>query len=138
MRPARSSASDAAVELFQSALLSYWNFEPKQEQLKGGLEVDESDKSDDLRKVDTTVEAPSKLCVCVQTHNADGRSIPVLFFDEAHRLPALISAQDETMKVLLDACLVLTKQDRLCHVVMATSSSHFFQWLRQLNVLQHV
>ena len=41
------------------------------------------------------------------------------------------------MKVLLDACLVLTKQDRLCHVVMATSSSHYFTWLRQLNVLQH-
>ena len=52
-------------------------------------------------------------------------------------MPALISAADETMKVLLDACLVLTKQDRLAHVVMATSSSHFFQWLRQLNVLQH-
>ena len=67
MRPARSSACDVAVELFQSALLSYWNFEPKQEQLKGGLEVDESDKSDDLRKVDTTVEAPSKLCVRVQS-----------------------------------------------------------------------
>lgn len=41
------------------------------------------------------------------------------------------------MKCILDALLVLTKQDRLCHVITATSDSFFMQWLRQFNVLQH-
>lgn len=41
------------------------------------------------------------------------------------------------MKCLLDAMLVLTKQDRLCHVVHATSDPFYQTWLRQLNVMQH-
>lgn len=41
------------------------------------------------------------------------------------------------MKVLLDSTLVLTKQDRLCHVVHATSDPFYQTWLRQLNVMQH-
>ena len=58
-----------AVELFQSALLSYWTFEPNQEQLQGGLKVDAAEKSDgpdrseDLRKVDASLDAPTKLYV---------------------------------------------------------------------------
>ena len=41
------------------------------------------------------------------------------------------------MKSLLDAMLVLTKQDRLCHVIHATSDPFYQTWLRQLNVMQH-
>ena len=41
------------------------------------------------------------------------------------------------MKCLLDSMLVLTKQDRLCHVVHATSDSFYQSWLRQLNIMQH-
>lgn len=41
------------------------------------------------------------------------------------------------MKCLLDSMLVLTKQDRLCHVVHATSDPFYQNWLRQLNVVQH-
>lgn len=41
------------------------------------------------------------------------------------------------MKTLLDAMLVLTKQDRLAHVVHATSDSFYMHWLRQMNVAQH-
>ena len=41
------------------------------------------------------------------------------------------------MKCLLDAMLVLTKQDRLCHVIHATSDPFYHTWLRQLNVMQH-
>ena len=33
--------------------------------------------------------------------------------------------------------LVLTKQDRLCHVIHATSDPFYQTWLRQLNVMQH-
>ena len=39
------------------------------------------------------------------------------------------------MKALLDAMLVLTKQDRLCHVIHATSDPFYQTWLRQLNVM---
>lgn len=54
------------------------------------------------------------------TESEDGKKkppvkkIPVFFLDEAHKLPALIQT-DTAMKSLLDAMLVLTKQDRLIH-----------------------
>ncbi|KAF4607996.1 hypothetical protein EYR40_000337 [Pleurotus pulmonarius] len=64
------------------------------------------------------------------------KKVPVIFFDEAHKLPALIQSSD-TMKCLLDSMLVLTKQDRLCHVIHATSDPFYQTWLRQLNVMQH-
>jgi len=77
----------------------------------------------------------------------------VIFFDEAHKLyaigccfsskylitfssPTLIKSTD-TMKYLLESMLVLTKQDRLCHVIHATSNPFYQTWLRQLNVMQH-
>jgi len=50
--------------------------------------------------------------------------------------PALIQSS-EAMKCLLDSMLVLTKQDRLCHVIHATSDPFYQTWLRQLNVMQH-
>jgi hypothetical protein len=80
--------------------------------------------------------------------------MPVLFLDEAHKLfvfffhslpptplivtfsPGLIQSV-EAMKALLDSMLVLTKQDRLCHVIHATSDPFYQTWLRQLNVMQH-
>jgi len=64
------------------------------------------------------------------------KKMPVFFIDEAHKLPALIRSTD-AMKCLLDAMLVLTKQDRLCHVIHATSDPFYQTWLRQLNVMQH-
>lgn len=62
--------------------------------------------------------------------------IPVFFLDEAHKLPSLIK-DSEAMKCLLDALLVLTKQDRLCHVINATSDPFYMYWLRNMNVLTH-
>lgn len=50
--------------------------------------------------------------------------------------PALIQSSG-TMKCLLDSMLVLTKQDRLCHVIHATSDPFYQTWLRQFNVMQH-
>ncbi|KAL0567601.1 hypothetical protein V5O48_014388, partial [Marasmius crinis-equi] len=64
------------------------------------------------------------------------KKIPVIFFDEAHKLPALIQST-EAMNCLLSSFLVLTKQDRLCHVIHATSDPFYHTWLRQLNVMQH-
>ncbi|KIY49830.1 hypothetical protein FISHEDRAFT_40955 [Fistulina hepatica ATCC 64428] len=72
------------------------------------------------------------------------KKIPVIFFDEAHNRiqvqllyrPLLVKSAD-TMKCLLDVMLVLTKQDRLCHVIHATSDPFYSTWLRQLNVIEH-
>jgi hypothetical protein len=64
------------------------------------------------------------------------KRVPVFFLDEAHKLPGLIQSV-EAMKALLDSMLVLTKQDRLCHVIHATSDPFYQTWLRQLNVMQH-
>ncbi|KAI0050287.1 hypothetical protein FA95DRAFT_1555794 [Auriscalpium vulgare] len=64
------------------------------------------------------------------------KKMPVFFLDEAHKLPGLIQSV-EAMKSLLDSMLVLTKQDRLCHVIHATSDPFYQTWLRQLNVMQH-
>jgi len=52
------------------------------------------------------------------------------------RSPTLIQSSD-AMKCLLDSMLVLTKQDRLCHVIHATSDPFYQTWLRQLNVMPH-
>ncbi|KAJ8083104.1 hypothetical protein PM082_008972 [Marasmius tenuissimus] len=64
------------------------------------------------------------------------KKMPVIFFDEAHKLPALIQSS-EAMNCLLSTFLVLTKQDRLCHVIHATSDPFYHTWLRQLNIMQH-
>lgn len=60
----------------------------------------------------------------------------VLLLDEAHKLSALIN-DELSLKVLLDTFLVLTKQDRLCHVILSTSDSFFQHFLRSMNVGHH-
>lgn len=64
------------------------------------------------------------------------KKVPVFFLDEAHKLPNLIK-DGEAMKCILDALLVLTKQDRLCHVIHVTSDPFYMYWLREMNVLAH-
>ncbi|KNE98837.1 hypothetical protein PSTG_07859 [Puccinia striiformis f. sp. tritici PST-78] len=86
-------------------------------------DLDQSGNSQDDSEQSTEWKPPTKL-------------IPVIFIDEAHKLPALIKDQ-ETMKCILDGLLVLTKQDRLCHVINATSDPFYMNWLRNMNVLTH-
>lgn len=59
-----------------------------------------------------------------------------LFFFPVRYSPALIQSSG-AMKCLLDAMLVLTKQDRLCHIIHATSEPFYQTWLRKANVMQH-
>ncbi|KAI0795527.1 hypothetical protein C8Q75DRAFT_712191 [Abortiporus biennis] len=162
--------SDVArlMELFQSSLLKYWNFQPAlsdtssttSEKQGGGNVGKEGNRSQ------SDVKTPSRLrlfwskrrkaekqasqeTMTNDNHNHNGeeqgkqetvsqptKKMPVFFIDEAHKLPALIRSTD-AMKCLLDAMLVLTKQDRLCHVIHATSDPFYQTWLRQLNVMQH-
>ncbi|KDR77131.1 hypothetical protein GALMADRAFT_66299 [Galerina marginata CBS 339.88] len=171
--------SDVArlMELFQSSLLKYWEFQPKLEekhQNKGdgnSKHARRQGSSDSHASNQTRVERTSgdhgtgtksrwgfrswrgkaskresEMANGDQTSPAQGekgkekekpaKKMPVIFFDEAHKLPALIQST-ETMKCLLDSMLVLTKQDRLCHVIHATSDPFYQTWLRQMNVMQH-
>ncbi|KIJ47535.1 hypothetical protein M422DRAFT_778130 [Sphaerobolus stellatus SS14] len=106
------TTSDVArlMELFQSSLLKYWQFQPKTNEEKKSKGNDEPEEPQDDRE-DT-------LTASTQSHE---KKIP----------------STDTMKCILDAFLVLTKQDRLCHVIHATSDPFYQTWLRQLNVIQH-
>ncbi|KAI0634090.1 hypothetical protein C8Q77DRAFT_1055652 [Trametes polyzona] len=166
--------SDVArlMELFQSSLLRYWNFQPSPESIaeKAASKDAQSTSSKTPKEKEQRPSWRARMFTrkrqAAQAHeNGDARpaagdkakgkqrekekekekekkpepptkKIPVFFIDEAHKLPALIRSID-AMKCLLDAMLVLTKQDRLCHVIHATSDPFYQTWLRQLNVMQH-
>ncbi|KAF9070138.1 hypothetical protein BDP27DRAFT_1221257 [Rhodocollybia butyracea] len=163
----RVKTSDVArlMELFQSALLKYWEFNPyREEDDKAAREMrnDEDPKRLNGFRVDSSKhERYGRFRNFLhlkrngeknppghqeQKNESGGnnqkerkrpaKKMPVIFFDEAHKLPALIQSTD-AMNCLLSAFLVLTKQDRLCHVIHATSDPFYHTWLRQLNVMQH-
>ncbi|KAI9056297.1 hypothetical protein FKP32DRAFT_1599023 [Trametes sanguinea] len=164
--------SDVArlMELFQSSLLRYWNFQPTLENLEEKASSRDAHSTSSKTQKKEKEGRPSwrvrmfsgRKKQSVPKENGEARrgpakkdsdasnrdkekekkseppakKIPVFFIDEAHKLPALIRSID-AMKCLLDAMLVLTKQDRLCHVIHATSDPFYQTWLRQLNVMQH-
>jgi len=130
------------MELFQSAMLKYWEFEPslesETEEEKAAREAKDKTQRASLAE-ERTVQANAETDAHVdgeRTKQFPPKKIPVFFLDEAHKLPALIQT-DSAMKSLLDAMLVLTKQDRLIHCLHATSDSFYLHWLRQMNTLQH-
>lgn len=119
-----------------------------------GVQAGEEGEEDSSSKAENGQEEQSRV-------NNTEKKVPVVLFDEAHKLsvsiiptsriytsltytptnppinrPALINSTN-AMKILLDSMLVLTKQDRLCHVIHATSDPFYQTWLRQLNVMQH-
>ncbi|KAI5474620.1 prokaryote ATPase domain containing protein [Pseudohyphozyma bogoriensis] len=194
----RTSDIAHLMELYQSALLKYWEFQPMTQKERDELEQAKEDDEEGSKKNPKAKTAQDRMTpsdptesrmreawgpptVDLQTartvkaeqeaaeRKANGeegeesekeetpppKRIPVLLLDEAHKLPALINA-DDAMKRLLDSMLVLTKQDRLTHIVHATSDSFYMRvlvvgeraipkltkapfrhWLRQLNIMQH-
>ncbi|KAG6899407.1 hypothetical protein C0993_010518, partial [Termitomyces sp. T159_Od127] len=168
-KPSVVKTSDIArlMELFQSSLLKYWEFQPLENDHNDGRSQikrqQSSDKTSEQTQVDPSSNGrptlsrrwifrrsikakeskPPKSARTSKVENGPeklaskpSKKMPVIFFDEAHKLPALIQSTD-TMKCLLDSMLVLTKQDRLCHVIHATSDPFYQTWLRQFNVMQH-
>ncbi|KAG6333108.1 hypothetical protein ID866_5983 [Astraeus odoratus] len=153
----RTSDVARLMEMFQSCLLRYAEFEPPVELAflgKKGSSIS-SDRTqvnhspppnkrwffhrNGRRSSDGAQELSSTAINSNPREKEPERPVkkmPVLFFDEAHRLPSLIQSV-ETMRCLLDSMLALTKQDRLCHVIHATSDPFYHTWLRQLNVIQH-
>lgn len=140
------------MESLQSALLAYWAYEPAKETEnengeKASRDADSKDGKN-ARKVDATKEEDKLAVEKDEAPNKENdtekekekkvfKKRPVVFFmDEAHKLPALVDNQ-LSLKVFLDTILVLTKQDRLCHVILSTSDSFFHHFLRQMNVGHH-
>jgi hypothetical protein len=123
----------------QSALLKYWSFEPKDQTdgkdetlsegaklakstLKTERSVDIASNSSDNTKPrgytgpSVTLDGGEAMATASGTEEGGTtkptKLIPVIFFDEAHRLPLLIRDR-KAMKCILDAMLVLTKQVRV-------------------------
>ncbi|KAI9460660.1 hypothetical protein HD554DRAFT_1569913 [Boletus coccyginus] len=150
----RTSDISRLMELFQFSLVRYAEFEPQEDVNELGHQGrKESDISSERTHVNNSPllhrsrwffkrakrvsdSARGMSSSVIRDSEKPFKKIPVLFFDEAHKLPSLIQST-ETMKCLLDSMLVLTKQDRLCHVVHATSDPFYQNWLRQLNTVQH-
>ncbi|KAG6380182.1 hypothetical protein JVT61DRAFT_8271 [Boletus reticuloceps] len=150
----RTSDISRLMELFQYSLVRYAEFDPPEDVNEPGSQGrKESDVSSERTHVNNSPpfnrsrwffkrakrasdSARGMSSDMIREPGRPSKKTPVLFFDEAHRLPSLVQSSD-TIKCLLDSMLVLTKQDRLCHVVHATSDPFYQNWLRQLNVVQH-
>ncbi|KAF8556617.1 hypothetical protein OG21DRAFT_1506373 [Imleria badia] len=149
----RTSDISRLMELFQYSLVRYAEFEPPEDVNELAHQArKESDISSERTHVNNSPafhrtrwffkrakrasdSARGMSSSMIRDTEKPSKKIPVLFFDEAHKLPSLVQST-ETVKCLLDSMLVLTKQDRLCHVVHATSDPFYQNWLRQLNVVQ--
>lgn len=98
------------MELLQSALLRYWEFEPEPVNDEKEDKKEEKKGKAGKEEVAHRPDSPSELIVARTIDSTvTTKKTPVIFFDEAHKLPALIQAED-AMKALLDSFLVLTKQ----------------------------
>ncbi|KZT53895.1 hypothetical protein CALCODRAFT_485985 [Calocera cornea HHB12733] len=119
-RPVGTSDTAALLELLQNALVRYWSFDPsfKEEDNEQTEKVDDNQQEEVQR-------SPEK-------------KVPVWFIDEAHKLPSLVDEDADYLKTLIDGMVVLTKQERLCHVVHATSDSLYMETLVGLSVASHV
>ncbi|KAK5313967.1 hypothetical protein LTR70_007389 [Exophiala xenobiotica] len=138
------------MESLQSALLRYWEYDPRssskneedperqtefaRDQSSQGQRTETAEASKGDSSMDTSEGANND-------RDAKGKDNfkkrPIVFLiDEAHKLPALVD-DHLSLKVFLDTLLVLTKQDRLCHVLLSTSDSLFHHFLREMNFGYH-
>ncbi|KAE9962203.1 hypothetical protein BLS_000670 [Venturia inaequalis] len=154
----KATVADLAdlMETLQSCLLKYWEYDPKakleaERAKKQDANESNTDKPKQLRKIDTATDDSgnaNRKEIIVEPQTEEDKKAkeeednlfkkrPIVFLvDEAHKLPALIDDQ-LSLKVFLDTLLVLTKQDRLCHVILSTSDSFFQHFLRSMNVGHH-
>lgn len=103
---ARKALADAAKDTSKDAEVRSPSHDPTEQQMREG-------KSDaDLKEARTVPQEDEKSDEMEDEEpKPPPKKIPVFFLDEAHKLPALIQAED-AMKSLLDSMLVLTKQVR--------------------------
>jgi hypothetical protein len=125
------------MESLQSALLKYWEYQPATSDENTEEDPGTNSKKPAERRISNT-DASTALKAETSTNGEPVfQKRPIVFLlDEAHKLPALINDQ-LSLKVFLDTLLVLTKQDRLCHVLFCTSDPFFQHFLRSMNVGHH-
>ena len=60
-------------------------------------------------------------------------SLPILFIDEAQKLNRLMKTPDgeEALQCFFDFCVLNTKQNPRCHIVLVSSDSFFLQWVKE-------
>ncbi|CAG8443452.1 10935_t:CDS:2 [Funneliformis caledonium] len=101
------------LEKFQAGLLMYHGVDLNEK----GEEKKEDDEKDRYR---------------IHEHDKDTRKkkIPIIVFDEAHKLRYLLN-DNEALQILLDALVVFTVQDSLCHIIHVTSDAFYGRLLAQ-------
>ena len=132
------------MESLQSCLLKYWEYDPatatNDQNKDTSSDSSGSRRKPAVRKVnnnDESIETQAETKTSDETSKPKFQKRPIVFLlDEAHKLPALVD-NNLSLKVFLDTLLVLTKQDRLCHVLLSTSDSFFHHFLRSMNVGHH-
>lgn len=133
-----STVADLAslMESLQSALLKYWEYDPTKTEDQDSQDLSNAKDKPAERKIEKAVASTLLQSASTSTELTFKKRPIVFLFDEAHKLPALLDDQ-LSLKVLLDTLLVLTKQDRLCHVLFCTSDPFFQHFLRSMNVGHH-
>ncbi|KAJ7845894.1 hypothetical protein B0H13DRAFT_2363387 [Mycena leptocephala] len=134
----RTSDVARLMELFQSSLLKYREFEPPKEESSEthhdpppASNADSSKRRHFFSRRDkgknkaTPTESPEKES---PEKTTAAKKIPVIFFDEAHRL-------NDEMPAGLDACIDKTRP--IVPRYTCDERSFYQTWLRQLNVMQH-
>lgn len=134
------------MESLQSCLLKYWEYDPKakeKEKEKNDEEGEDAESTESKKEpAERKTDSEETESIPASKEEADAeekifKKRPIVFLmDEAHKLPALVNDQ-LSLKVFLDTLLVLTKQDRLCHVLLSTSDSFFQHFLRAMNIGHH-
>jgi hypothetical protein len=125
------------METLHSCLLRYWKYDPKAK-----LEAERKKEAEENGQNDKEKDPPARMIdTKTKDEEIDDEKVfkkkPIVFLmDECHKLPALVN-DELSLKVFLDTLLVLTKQDRLCHVILATSDAFFQHFLRSMNVGHH-
>ena len=139
------------IRCSQSALLKYWSFQPTPKEESGDdkgalskapdaskttlndrkVNIEEQKSTDSSASSATPRAANAAPQIgnqplasgqdCSEEDSTPKKLVPVIFFDEAHRLPLLIRDR-KAMKCILDAMLVLTKQVRSIVIISATSA----------------
>jgi hypothetical protein len=90
----------------KSALLQYWNFEPKKDEKEG---KEEADPKNELEPAERVIKPEgshtgSHPGAKDESQTPPPKKVPVFFLDEAHKLPALVPDED-AIKMFLDSVL---------------------------------
>ncbi|RIA90680.1 Archaeal ATPase-domain-containing protein [Glomus cerebriforme] len=111
------------MKSFQSGLLMYH-------------ETDLDEKKERDEEDERQINKKDKHRIFDYEKSARQKRIPIVVFDEAHKLKNLLN-DNEALQILFDALVAFTTQDRLCHVIHSTSNSFYERLLTKSRILHH-